>query len=262
MTVSILSIFFCIAAVAVAVVAANYSSAYLLKKIPIQIEGDAAKTAWRILFPVLFTCYLLFETVVYFFLIHKPTLTETTSAPPASPNVPAQPAPLAIELPQGRLTAESDRQERHALLLEEESQLVRARFEHWLLATLPEQQNKKPEQAPPRSLPPPQRKPKEANKNKDTPPAAPRKNKQNNSPRPKFVDVKRYILEKMDAGDRYAFRIAMNIKDDNQSWTSPTTGIYYQVNMIKRNGYCQGYIISATINGRKYSYREPASRCR
>ncbi|WP_417912452.1 hypothetical protein [Candidatus Electronema sp. TJ] len=262
MTVSILSIFFCIAAVAIAVISANYLSAYLINnKIPISVtKTDDVKKTKGILFLIFLICAFLIETVCYFFIC-KP---ETAILPaPAHPII-SPSAPLAIEIPQGRLTEESNRQERHTLLLEEEKQLVRARFEHWPLATLPVLSEQKSEQVvvrPP--FPPLQQKPNKVSKNRKNFPDPLRGNEQNNTLRQRFTDVKRYILSKMDVGDRQALSDAMNMKNDNQHWTSQTTGIYYQVNTIKKyGGYCQGYVVLAVINGWKYSYREPASSCR
>lgn len=254
MTVRILSIFLCIAAVAVAVVAANYSSAYLLRRIPISItESDSVKATRSILFFVLLTCYLLCAAFFYFFLVHKSTLTETTSAPPAPPNVPAQPAPLATELPQGRVTAESDRQERHTLLLEEESQLVRARFEHWPLETLPVLPEEKSEQVIVKH--PSQPKPREQKK-EDRQTQHSVKDIQNN----KNNNARKFIFGNMDEGDKENLKTAKKMKE-NWWWRNPTTGIKYEILLQKNSGYCQ-YIITASIDGRTYRYHEHKLRCR
>jgi hypothetical protein len=257
MTFNSLSIFLGIAAIAIAVVAANFLSERLLRRtIPIPITNqDGVKTTRRILFLTSLVCIFLVEALCYFIICK----TETVVLPAPNHPIISSPAPLTVEHPQGRLTAESSRQERHALLLEEETQLVRARFEHWPLTELPVLPEKqKPKQV---VVKPPPAKPERDKQKQKNPPVEPKRKKElHDTPRQRS-DVKRYILGKMDEGDRYVFKIAMNTTEDNQSWTSKTTGIYYQVNMIKKHGVCQ-YAVSAIINRQKYSYREPAFRCR
>jgi len=238
-----LSIFLGIIAVAIAVVAANFLSERLLRRtIPIPITNqDGVKTTRRILFLISLVCIFLVEALCCF-IISK---TETVVLPVPNHLIISPPALLTSEHPQGRLTAESSRQERHALLLEEENQLDRARFEHWPLTelpVLPEEQKSEQVVVKP-------------------PPVEPKRKKELHDTHRQRFDVKRYILGKMDEGDRYVFKIAINTTEDNQSWTSKTTGIYYQVNMIKKHGVCQ-YAVSAIINRQKYSYREPTFRCR